>query len=159
MTSMVRGPGSPRWTRFYKGPIAPHSIVAVDGELHRFLRRLLAREFSDVKLREQEPVNQRSINLLIEKLHDEVAAGKTPEMTAMFNLICDIRPDRGACIRRDLWMENWRYHPWVKMIFYVMKLRALTHAVGYCSWVFPILCCSSSGFARLIRRTQEVHHL
>ncbi|KAA8641317.1 uncharacterized protein ATNIH1004_001985 [Aspergillus tanneri] len=50
----------------YKGPTAPHSIVTVDGDLHRFYRRLLAKGFSDAALREQEPVIQRNINLLVE---------------------------------------------------------------------------------------------
>lgn len=82
-------PGKPEMdkdTPLYKGPTAPHSIVTVDGELHRFYRRLLAKGFSDAALREQEPVIQRNINLLVEKLHKEVAAGKTPEMTAWFNV-------------------------------------------------------------------------
>ncbi|CRL28245.1 Cytochrome P450 [Penicillium camemberti] len=126
-------------TPLYKGPTAPHSIVTVDGELHRFYRRLLAKGFSDAALREQEPVIKRNIDLLIEKLHVEVAAGKTPEMTSWFNYATFDLIGELAFGETYGCLENSQYHPWVEMILEVMKLRAMTHAVGYYPWAFHIL--------------------
>ncbi|KAE8382756.1 cytochrome P450 [Aspergillus bertholletiae] len=135
-------PGKPEMdkdTPLYKGPTAPHSIVTVDGDLHRFYRRLLAKGFSDAALREQEPVIQRNINLLVEKLHGEVAAGKTPEMTTWFNYATFDLIGELAFGETYGCLENSHYHPWVEMILEVMKLRAMTHAVGYYPWAFHVL--------------------
>ncbi|KAE8361485.1 cytochrome P450 [Aspergillus caelatus] len=122
-----------------EGSTAPHSIVTVDGELHHVYRRLLAKGFSNAALREQEPVIQRNINLLIEKLHEEVAAGRTPEMTAWFNYATFDLIGELAFGETYGCLENSQYHPWVEIILKVMKLRAMTHAVGYYPWIFHIL--------------------
>ncbi|KAI1360188.1 cytochrome P450 [Xylaria arbuscula] len=135
-------PGKPEMdkdTPLYKSPTAPHSIVTVDGELHRFYRRLLAKGFSDAALREQEPVIQRNINLMVEKLHEEVAEGRTPEMTAWFNYATFDLIGELAFGETYGCLDNSQYHPWVEMILEVMKLRAMTHAVGYYPWTFHIL--------------------
>jgi cytochrome P450 len=62
-------------------------ILNADKEYHSYLRKLLAHGFSEKALRGQEPVIQRYVDLLIQKLHEVGQDGSVPvDMLAWYNV-------------------------------------------------------------------------
>lgn len=87
-------------------------------ENHSRIRRLMSHGFSEKALKDQEPLVQHYVDLLLERLHNEVAACPDPiEMTRWYNfttfdIISDLSFGEAFGCLRDK-----RYHPWVLDIF------------------------------------------
>ncbi|AEO64353.1 uncharacterized protein THITE_2110425 [Thermothielavioides terrestris NRRL 8126] len=121
---------------FVKDPIAyrpsfsgvPH-IVNSNGDDHRRQRRLLSHAFSEKALRGQEDIMKRYIDLLISKLGERARAGETVDIVRWYNfttfdLIGDLAfGEPFGCL------ESGGYHPWVAMIFQIIKLSVFTEVM------------------------------
>ncbi len=69
------------------------AIINANTEHHAYLRKLLSHGFSDKALREQEPVIQEFVDLLIRRLGEESSKGDKPlDMAIWFNVspICSL---------------------------------------------------------------------
>lgn len=62
--------------KYHSGFGAEPLLLNAGAEDHRQLRRLLAHGFSDKALREQEPIIQQYLNILMAKLHEEGQSGQ-----------------------------------------------------------------------------------
>jgi cytochrome P450 len=94
-----------------------HSILSVPSDAdHSRYRRLLSHGFSERAIRDQEPVVQSYVDLLIRGLHQRAKEGPQ-DMVAWFNwitfdVIGDLTFDRSFdCLR------NQAYHEWIQFVF------------------------------------------
>ena len=119
----------PKDSRFYTPTIegAPGIIESNDADHSRF-RRLLSHAFSDSSLRGQEPIIKGYVDLLIQRLHENVKGGTdTVDMLTWYNFTTfDIIGDLAfgepfGCLR------NSEYHQWVSIIMSTPKYGAYTN--------------------------------
>ncbi|KGO64160.1 Cytochrome P450 [Penicillium expansum] len=115
--------------RFY-GPTAggvPSIIVSNDADHSRF-RRLLSHAFSDSSLRGQEPIIKGYVDLLMQRLHENIKGGtNTVDMVAWYNFTTfDIIGDLAFGEPFDC-LKNSDYHQWVSIIFSAVKYAAYTN--------------------------------
>lgn len=67
-----------KWTPFYRpAEEMAADLISADRELHGKLRRLLSHGFSDRSMREQEPIIQGYVDLLVKRLHEHCEGGET----------------------------------------------------------------------------------
>ncbi|RYO92945.1 hypothetical protein DL766_010411 [Monosporascus sp. MC13-8B] len=95
----------------------PKTIIHVDREEHAFLRRQLAHGFSERSMRGQEPIIGAYADKLIERLRENVVAGKNPLNMrewfnwATFDIIGDLALGSSfGCL------EESKYHAWVGVV-------------------------------------------
>lgn len=115
---------SPYWYPVpYSG--SPSMLVADDAG-HSRMRKNLSHAFSDRALREQEPLIQELIDLLIQRLNERAEQGneETDIMSwfnfATFDIIADLTFGEPLNCLRDR-----GYHPWVKMMLGTFKAGGL----------------------------------
>lgn len=103
-----------------------YSILSVPSDAdHSRYRRLLSHGFSERAIREQEPVVQSYVDLLIRGLHQRAKEGPQ-DMVAWFNwitfdVIGDLTFDRSFdCLR------NQAYHEWIQFVFGAIKAVAIS---------------------------------
>ncbi|KAI1213965.1 cytochrome P450 [Annulohypoxylon truncatum] len=108
-------------------PGLPETILsAINPDAHSHIRKIFAPAFTPRALRDQEPILQRYINLLVERLRDQIVVG--PERkSARVDLVpwlnfttFDIIGDLGFGDSFDC-LQNSRYHPWTKLLFSSVK--------------------------------------
>uniref|UniRef100_A0A8H7N3W4 Cytochrome P450 n=1 Tax=Bionectria ochroleuca TaxID=29856 RepID=A0A8H7N3W4_BIOOC len=112
-------------TRFFPRRIpGKPNILTADESDHKRIRRHLSHAFSEKALRGQESIMQEYVNLLIRKLSDEVERGAAVDMVKWYNfttfdLIGDLAFGEpfGS-------LESGGYHPWVAMIFDIVKMTS-----------------------------------
>ena len=141
-----RAAGQPeleKYDKFYRSVGNPvEHIVIARREQHGRLRRLLSHGFSERALREQEPMIQQYIDLLIKRLNEQCGSKEGKKQTSdpldmvlwynwtTFDLIGDLAfGEPFGCL------ESSTYHPWVSMIFSMVKVGAIFQAAAY----YPIL--------------------
>ncbi|KAK1958659.1 cytochrome P450 [Colletotrichum sublineola] len=105
----------------YRDPVnarnRPHSIINAGREDHARMRRVLAQGFSAQSMVEQQPLIQKQIDLLIQRLHEHCKDGEPLNMVAWYNYTTfDIIGDLAfgepfGCLEKS------DYHPWVSSIF------------------------------------------
>jgi len=112
--------------KFYRAAPKPPNVATADSVEHVRLRRLLANGFSDKAIRDQEPIIQQYVDLMIRQLHRSCEGGREAlDMTAWYNwatfdLIGDLTfGESFGCL------ENRAYNPWISMIFSFMKVGTL----------------------------------
>lgn len=102
-------------------------ILAADHAHHRRYRRLLAFSFSDKGLRQQRSLIERSVNLLITRLHENCGQGPL-DLTLWFNwatfdIIGDLAFGNSfGCL------DNVQTHPWISSIQGNVKLIPILNA-------------------------------
>jgi cytochrome P450 len=100
---------------------AANIITANDADHARF-RRALSPAFSEKALRQQEPLMNIYIDLLIEKLGDVAASGESADMVKWYNLTTfDLIGDLAFGKSFD-GLKDGKYHSWVALIFNVIKV-------------------------------------
>ena len=94
------------------------NLITAGWEDHSRQRRLVAHAFSDKALRDQEPLLQRYISLLISKLYEHGAnTGKPIDVVRWFNFMTfDLIGDLAFGEPFDC-LKDSEYHPWVSMVF------------------------------------------
>ncbi|KAI1262386.1 putative cytochrome P450 [Xylariaceae sp. FL1019] len=125
-----QGQEFPKYKGFYKVfDHLPSSIINADAVEHGMLRRQLAVGFSDRAMREQEPIIKSYVDLLMQRLRENIE--KSPatvlNMTdwydwTLFDLIGDLSfgVDGGfGCL------ENTSYHPWVRTIHESLRQQGI----------------------------------
>ncbi|KAL4811690.1 cytochrome P450 monooxygenase [Aspergillus spinulosporus] len=126
-------------TPMYQNPTAFHNITTADRQTHRLYRRLLSKGFSMSNLRDNEPVLQEKLSLLITRLHDYATKGAVVEMTSWYNYFTFDAIGELAFGEPFGCLENSNYHPWVSMIFEAIKYSGVAQALGYYPLLFKIL--------------------
>ncbi|KAE8365303.1 cytochrome P450 [Aspergillus caelatus] len=135
-------------TPLYQGLGGAPTIAEAGHDLHRRYRRLLSKGFSEGALREQEPVIQQKINVLIKQLHAEAANGVTPEMTSWFNFFTFDLIGELTFGESFKCLENAQFHPWILMVTQSIKFRSFIQALGYYPLLFKL-------FMRLIPKSYQ----
>ncbi|KAJ5738184.1 cytochrome P450 monooxygenase [Penicillium malachiteum] len=115
---------------------SPVNIVNAEREDHGILRRQLAHGFSEKSMREQEPIINVYIDLLIQRLHENCAAGtKALNLTAWYNWTTfDIIGDLAFGEPFDC-LQNAEDHPYVHLIFQSARAGTIFITVGF----YPLL--------------------
>ncbi|KAK3998014.1 Isotrichodermin C-15 hydroxylase [Cladorrhinum sp. PSN332] len=120
-----------KYEKFYR-PIKDLTtdIVNADKNEHALLRRTMAHGFSDKSMREQQPLIQQYVDLLIKKLRENGKEGKGKvDIAAWYNFTTfDVIGDLAfgesfGCL------DGGEYHPWVKAIFNVARLGVIFQSV------------------------------
>ncbi|KAF9733474.1 hypothetical protein PMIN06_012219 [Paraphaeosphaeria minitans] len=101
------------------------SMLTADDPNHSRMRKNWSHAFSDRALREQEPIVQDLVDLLIQRLDERIDQGQSTDMTAWYNyttfdIITDLIFGEPIYCLRDR-----TYHPWVKFILAVLKAQAI----------------------------------
>lgn len=125
-----------KWMPFYR-PLdgIPVDIVSAGREEHAQLRRQIAHGFSDRSMREQEPIIKSYIDLLVQRLGENLKKGMPLDMTAWYNFTTfDVIGDLAfgepfGCLQTS------EYHPWIKAIFQSAKMGIVLQAANH----FPTL--------------------
>jgi cytochrome P450 len=144
-----------KYQKFYR-PIKLHTdIVNADREEHGRLRRLLSHVFSDKSMRDHEPLIKGYLDLLIKRLHENCAGGSKPlDMVLWYNWTTfDIIGDLAfgepfGCLERA------DYHPWVTMIFSMVKAGAVFQASAHFPFFQRLLI---SMIPKFLMAKREVH--
>ncbi|KAK4174617.1 cytochrome P450 [Triangularia setosa] len=126
-------------------------ISAIDPDTHARMRKALTPGFTTRALRSQEPVIQRYVNLLVERLSnmvDSASAGTEPAGGAA-ELEVDIAPWFNFTtfdVFGDLafgesfnCLENSNYHPWVEILFQTPKMATMVAGARFYPWLESLL--------------------
>ncbi|KAK6067808.1 cytochrome P450 (isotrichodermin C-15 hydroxylase) [Seiridium cupressi] len=110
----------------------PTSIVTADRDEHQKFRRALSHGFSDSSMREQEPLIDHYVDLLIKRIHETCDGGQTAlNLEAWYNWTTfDIVGDLVFGQSFDC-LENVAYHPWVSFIFKSVRFGSVAVALSY----------------------------
>lgn len=127
----------PLWWK--RQPGAPDSLLsAINPHRHARMRKLLSPAFSPRALRAQEPVLQKYVTLLVERIRDQVLECGTEaeiNLTPWFNYTTfDIFGDLGFGESFDC-LQHSRYHPWIDLLFKSVKAAGFVAATRY----YPLL--------------------
>ncbi|TLD09770.1 hypothetical protein PspLS_11616 [Pyricularia sp. CBS 133598] len=119
------------------GPTPDHTIIAAPNrEEHRRQRRALAHAFSDTAMHEQEPVITYYVDLLINRISEEVRSGKTSDMIKWFNYVSfDIIGDLSFADSFNA-LQSREGHPWISNMFNGIKGGSINRFIKYS---FPAL--------------------
>ncbi|GAW23079.1 hypothetical protein ANO14919_126290 [Xylariales sp. No.14919] len=131
----VGEPEFPKSELFYRVfTYLPLAIINADRDEHSLLRRQLSHGFSDRSMKEQEPIIGSYVNLLIQRLREnlEIAPNAPLNMLEWLNWTAfDIIGDLGfgaaggfGCLAQS------DYHPWVRIITDNMRQSALMQALS-----------------------------
>ncbi|KAH6663130.1 cytochrome P450 [Halenospora varia] len=162
------GPDSPGKVLFPKDPLrhtrelwingAPDVFTAEDSD-HPRLRRLLNPAFSSKALREQEPLVQGNVALLIKRLTEQMGQDKTAIVDmnewinwATFDLIGDLAfGETFDCLK------DGGYHPWVALICGSVKAVSILGSIKQWPWIDRVWQLVIGGF--WIRAIRHFHKL
>ncbi|KAI4594994.1 hypothetical protein KJ359_007245 [Pestalotiopsis sp. 9143b] len=105
-----------------------HAIIASPRDAHRRQRKQLAHAFSEASMREQEPIINQYIKLLVKRVDEFAVANKALNIVewlnfATFDIIGDLTFGESFGS-----LESSNYHPWVRNIFQGMKADAFKRA-------------------------------
>ncbi|KAF7954467.1 hypothetical protein EAE96_005588 [Botrytis aclada] len=137
-----RGP-FPRDPVFFKTPPgqAENLITTVDAEASMRMRQVMGPAFTERAVAQKEPVLQRYVSLMVDKMRERIGAPENARMGARINVVD--------------WMNWWTFdvigmlalgesfdclketanHPWAVLIFNAIKMMALAAVTQY----FPVL--------------------
>lgn len=131
-------------SRFYPPTAgnAPSIISSNDADHSRF-RRLLSHAFSDSALRGQEPIIQKYVDLLMERLRQNADNGtRALDLVKWYNFTTfDIIGDLAFGESFDC-LKNSTYHQWVSFIFSHVRLGAYTNVARRfpgCNFILPLI--------------------
>ncbi|KAJ5309062.1 hypothetical protein N7508_004441 [Penicillium antarcticum] len=119
----------PKDHRFYAptGNGAASIILSNDADHSRF-RRLLSHAFSDSSLREQEPIIKGYVDLLMQRLRENIECGNnTVDIVAWYNFTTfDIIGDLAFGEPFDC-LKNSNYHQWISILFGNIKMSSYSN--------------------------------
>jgi cytochrome P450 len=107
---------------FYAESITGHTLLSTPSELdHSRQRRLLSHAFSEKALKEQEPLLQSYVDLLVRRLHEHASTQQSIDMTSWYNYTTfDIIGDLAFGEPFNC-LQDSHCHPWVKAVFPSLK--------------------------------------
>lgn len=131
------------WRQQQPGLELPDSLLSsIDPEAHARMRRLFLPAFTTGALRAQEPMIQKYVTLLIERLRERIKEAKDlneegakVDMVPWFHFTTfDIFGDLGFGESFDC-LEHSRYHPWISLLFNSVKAASYVGATRF----YPVL--------------------
>ncbi|KAF2819605.1 cytochrome P450 monooxygenase-like protein [Ophiobolus disseminans] len=101
------------------------SLLGANDEDHSRMRRTLAHAFSDKALREQEPLIQQYVDLLVHRLSEHATEDKPVDIMRWYNyttfdIICDLTFGEPLYCLRDS-----KEHIWINLVFAAVKAVGL----------------------------------
>jgi cytochrome P450 len=107
----------------------PLDIISAKNEDHARFRKALSHAFSEKGLRDQEPLLNVYIDLMIEKLKDTARSDTPTDMVKWYTLTTfDMIGDLAFGEPFD-GLKNTRLHSWIAMIFQLIKMTPLTRSL------------------------------
>ncbi|KAF1941734.1 cytochrome P450 monooxygenase-like protein [Clathrospora elynae] len=102
------------------------SLISADTERHSCMRRNLSHAFSDRALRQQEPLIQSYVDLLVQRIGEHAAEGKDMDITQWYNyttfdVIADLAFGEPLYCLRDS-----THHIWISMVITSVKAAAFS---------------------------------
>ncbi|OCK77527.1 cytochrome P450 [Lepidopterella palustris CBS 459.81] len=146
-----------KWRTFYRNPgDEVDSIFTGSDEVHTKARRMFSHAFSEKALKEQEPLFQKYVNLLVAKLNQAIQSegghDRAFNMVDMYNFTTfDVMGDLTFGEPLHL-LDNSSYTPWVSDMFNGVKALTIIRVTRY----FPLL---ESILNRCIPRSLEEKRL
>ncbi|KAK0667665.1 cytochrome P450 [Cercophora samala] len=141
-------------------------LTAIDPERHARMRKALTPGFTTRALRSQEPVIQRYVNLLVERLSNMVDSSSPAEkdtggvaaaevdISPWFNFVTfDIFGDLSFGESFHC-LENSNYHPWVAILFHTPAMATKVAAARFYPWLESVLF---KLIPRSLRKMQRDH--
>ncbi|KAK2049314.1 cytochrome P450 [Colletotrichum somersetense] len=127
--------------KFYRAtPNAPADIVYSGREEHANLRRALAHGFSERSIRDQQPIVNGYVDLLIKRLREHgQGGGKALDLAAWYNFTTfDVIGDLafGECFGC---LDGSDYHPWVRSIFQMVRVGTVLQTGSHYPFVLKLL--------------------
>lgn len=118
----------PKDDRLYSPTNGAPSIILSNDVDHSRFRRLLSHAFSDSSLRGQEPIIRGYVDMLMQRLRENIQSGtKAINMVAWYNFTTfDIIGDLAFGEPFDC-LKNSDYHEWVSILFDSVKYGAYTN--------------------------------
>ncbi|TVY84721.1 Versicolorin B desaturase [Lachnellula suecica] len=123
-----------------KVPEHPESLItAINPEIHARIRKVLSGGFTQRALRAQEPIVQKYVGLLIERLRGLVVVDDSGsavlDIVPWFNYTTfDIFGDLGFAESFDC-LQDARYHPWIALLFNSVK----AFSFGVAARFYPLI--------------------
>ncbi|KAJ5107780.1 cytochrome P450 [Penicillium angulare] len=148
----------PLW--WAKPPGKPNSLLsAISPSHHAGIRKLLSPAFSSRALRAQEPVLQKYVNLLVERLREQIVQGGTEtelDIAPWLNYTAfDIFGDLGLGESFDC-LQNSRYDPWISLVFNSVKAVSFISATRYYPLIeFLLKKCIPASLSKKAERHQQ----
>ncbi|KAM7201352.1 cytochrome P450 [Rhypophila sp. PSN 637] len=128
------------WSR---QPGQPDNLLsAIDPESHARIRKALSPGFTPRALRSQEPIIQRYVNMLIDRLREQIVASGEKKAAEVDMGQCfttfDIFGDLGFGESSDC-LQTSKFHPWIALLFNSVKAVSFLVAARYYAWLEFIL--------------------
>jgi cytochrome P450 len=123
------------------------------------MRKLLSNGFTPRALRQQEPILQKYVGLLIERLNEMAIPGGTEgavlNIVPWFNFTTfDIFGDLGFAESFDC-LQHARYHPWIALLFNSVKAASFVIAARFYPLIeFLLMSC----IPKSLKKTQSDHY-
>lgn len=135
-------PKDPIW--WGRQPGQPESLISAEGDDHARMRKLLHHGFTPKALRSQEPMIQKYVSLLIERLAEQSQGEKEGvlDIVPWFNYTAfDIFGDLGFGESFDC-LQHSRYHPWIALLFNSVKAASFVISARFYPLVeFALMKC------------------
>ncbi|TAQ86122.1 hypothetical protein B7494_g5556 [Chlorociboria aeruginascens] len=149
-------PKDPVW--WAKQPGNPESLLSAPSEAHARMRKLLSYGFTARAVRAQEPMIQKYVGMLIERLTEQVegkAAGAVIDIVPWFNFTTfDIFGDLGFGESFDC-LQNSHYHPWITLLFNSVKAASFVISARFYPPIeFMLMKC----IPKSLRKMQRDHY-
>ncbi|OTA99100.1 hypothetical protein M426DRAFT_95514 [Hypoxylon sp. CI-4A] len=108
----------------------PDHVISAGRTEHGLLRRQLSHGFSEKSMREQAPIIESYVNLLIRRIYENGNNGNTPlNMREWYNWTTfDVIGDLGFGSSFDCLRDS-AYHPWVKLVTSMIKELTIFRAM------------------------------
>ncbi|KAL7785758.1 cytochrome P450 [Trichoderma afarasin] len=114
------------------------SIIGAPKDMHRRQRRQLGHAFSDGALRDQGPIIQSYVNLLMERFTEKSEAGKSFDVNDWFNFTTFDVIGHLTHSKSFNCLENGS-HPWISEFFRGFRGRSYAHFLSQVPYAFEIV--------------------
>ncbi|TID27444.1 putative secreted glycosidase [Venturia nashicola] len=132
-----------------------HSIVFAPDDIHARQRKVLAHAFSEKALREQEPLIQTYMDLLVKNLREDAEASTQTNITAELNyLTFDLIGDLTFASPFNA-LRNREEHPWMTNMFKSIYERTIMGALLEFPIFFPFLALFAGSLKKGSMRQME----
>lgn len=155
----IYGHGHKQYPKWQSMPNPEASIISANDSNHARFRKALSHAFSERALRDQEPLMNTYIDLMIEKMKDVASSGQKTDMVKWYNLTTfDMIGDLAFGASFD-GLKNTEYHSWVAMIFGAVKFipyfRMASEYPIIMTIVMPLMSLMPKSVAKSVKRNIE----
>ncbi|KAF9889504.1 hypothetical protein FE257_007214 [Aspergillus nanangensis] len=117
--------------KYHTGLGTVQNILNADRHYHAYIRKLMANGFSEKALREQEPILQKNIDLLVQRMHEVGQNGTAPvDVISWYNFVTFDFIGYLTFGESFDCLANSRIHQWIKVFFSLVRLMAFGQAIA-----------------------------